>query len=46
LGDIVPDSKFTTDDLLSEEPRKRFDTLGKILKAMKEPMGFKPSFQE
>ncbi len=36
----------TVEDVLSEEPRKRFDTLGRILKAMKQPMGFKPSFQE
>ncbi len=38
--------QVTFESVLSEEPRKRFDTLGRILKAMKQPMGFKQSFQE
>jgi len=38
--------QVTVEDILSEEPRKRFDTLGTILRAMKQPMGFKSSFQE
>jgi len=37
--------QITVDDLFSEEPKKRFSTLGKILITMKEPMGFKPSFR-
>ncbi len=38
--------QITFDDIFSQEPKKSFETLGKIFKAMKEPMGFKPSFQE
>lgn len=38
--------QITVDDIFSEEPKKGFDTLGKILRTMKEPMGFNQSFQQ
>jgi hypothetical protein len=37
--------KITVDDILSDEPKKGFNTLGNLLKTIMEPMGFKPSFQ-
>lgn len=37
---------IAVDDILSEEPRKRFETLGSIVGKMKGQMGFKPAFQK
>ena len=37
--------QISSEDLFSEQPKKRIHTLGRILTAMKEPMGFKQSFQ-
>jgi hypothetical protein len=36
---------ITVDDVFSEEPKKRFHTLGRMLSTIQEPMGFKPSFR-